>query len=76
MSAIFFHPSGNENFAACDGGLYGENCSIHCGMCLNSSQCQPINGSCMEGCDSGFLGENCTQGECDLDKIKSVVKVN
>jgi hypothetical protein len=54
--------------AECDGRLYGENCSIPCGMCLNMSQCQHINGSCLDGCDSGFQGDNCTQGKWRLFK--------
>lgn len=46
----------------CDGNLYGENCSMHCGHCVRSEQCHHINGTCMNGCDSGYQGSICMEG--------------
>lgn len=46
----------------CDGRKYGENCSIPCGNCLLYEQCNPINGTCINGCDNGYQGLNCTEG--------------
>lgn len=42
--------------------MYGMNCSIQCGICHNASQCDHINGSCLNGCGFGFTGGRCTDG--------------
>lgn len=47
----------------CDSGEYGENCSIPCGYCFESEQCNHINGTCMNGCDSGYQGVLCTESK-------------
>ena len=43
--------------------MFGENCTEHCGNCLNSEQCHHINGTCMNGCDRGYEGLYCTEGK-------------
>lgn len=48
---------------ACDSHFYGENCSMPCGNCLESEQCQHINGTCMNGCASGYQGPTCKEGK-------------
>lgn len=47
----------------CKDGKYGKNCSISCGNCLESEQCNHINGICMNGCDSGYQGFLCIEGK-------------
>lgn len=47
----------------CEGGMYGDNCSVPCGNCFRSEQCHHINGTCLNGCDSGYQGLPCTKGE-------------
>lgn len=49
-------------FSACDGNMYGANCTKKCGTCLRSKQCDHINGTCINGCDRGFHGSECIEG--------------
>lgn len=42
--------------------MYGANCTEECGTCLNSEQCNHINGTCIYGCDKGFHGSECIEG--------------
>lgn len=44
---------------ACKYGRYGLNCSLDCGNCLDSTNCNHVNGTCTSGCASGWQ---------DLDK--------
>lgn len=48
--------------SACSGNMYGANCTVKCGMCLDNEQCQHVNGTCMKGCDKGFHGSSCIEG--------------
>ena len=41
--------------------MYGVNCSVECGTCVNNEVCHHINGSCLKGCDKGFYGQRCDQ---------------
>lgn len=52
-----------HDFTACSGGVYGQNCSLPCGQCLDNEQCHHINGTCMNGCGRGYQGLNCTEGQ-------------
>lgn len=52
-----------HDFTACSGGVYGQNCSLPCGQCLDNEQCHHINGTCMNGCGKGYQGLNCTEGQ-------------
>ena len=40
-----------------------------CGNCLNETQCNHINGSCMNGCDPGWEGDLCGNGKSRLKTI-------
>lgn len=51
-----------NTFTVCDNGIYGANCSMPCGQCLESAQCHHVNGTCMNGCASGYRGFKCTDG--------------
>lgn len=42
--------------------MYGNNCSMRCGHCLESEKCHHINGTCINGCDSGYEGSICMEG--------------
>lgn len=53
--------------------MYGENCGIECGNCLNSVQCHHINGTCMSGWDSGFQGLTCTESDYLKYALKCLV---
>ena len=53
----------------CDGRTFGQNCSQSCGKCLNNDQCDPINGSCLNGCDSGYHGTKCKEGINKIMKL-------
>ncbi|XP_056016442.1 multiple epidermal growth factor-like domains protein 10 [Ostrea edulis] len=44
----------------CDGKMFGQNCSRACGPCLGYTQCNHINGTCVNGCERGFGGSNCS----------------
>lgn len=43
----------------CNNKRYGRNCKQPCGTCLNKAQCNPFNGTCMNGCDIGFRTPRC-----------------
>lgn len=46
----------------CENG-YGLGCRETCGDCLDSKQCDHINGSCENGCEAGFKGDRCKEGD-------------
>lgn len=52
--------------------MYGQNCRTPCGHCLDSEQCHPINGMCVNGCDNGYQGLYCTEGNIHLQQIKMI----
>lgn len=60
-------------FTACNGGMYGTNCSVTCGNCFESQQCHHINGTCMDGCDDRYQGLKCIEGK-DI-KVRNGVSV-
>lgn len=55
------------HITVCDSNMYGKNCSMPCGHCLESSQCNNINGTCINGCDSGYQGSICNEGKLCTD---------
>lgn len=63
---FYFKPIKSCFFKACDGRRYGKNCSAICGNCIEFEQCNPINGTCMNGCDKGFEGLDCTKGRVEF----------
>ena len=50
-----------EFFLECEGGKYGRNCMLDCGMCLNKEACDGVNGECQSGCAAGYSGETCNR---------------
>lgn len=59
-------------FTACNGGMYGTNCSVTCGNCFESQQCHHINGTCMDGCDDRYQGLKCIEGKDNQSKKRSI----
>ena len=59
----------------CDGHMYGQNCSEHCGKCRNNTQCHHLNGSCFSGCVRGSQGDRCNKGT-DLKNAARNVSFN
>lgn len=49
--------------------MYGKECSISCGNCRDSEQCQHINGTCMNGCDTGYKGFKCIESRNNVSRI-------
>lgn len=45
----------------CTNGKYGEHCQNDCGHCRYVSQCNHVNGTCVNGCKSGYKQPTCTQ---------------
>ncbi|XP_021370720.1 multiple epidermal growth factor-like domains protein 6 isoform X2 [Mizuhopecten yessoensis] len=43
----------------CENGYFGINCQLTCGHCLNSRNCNPVNGVCPLGCETGWISEKC-----------------
>ena len=39
---------------ACQYGRYGLNCSLDCGHCIDSTNCNHVNGTCTLGCAPGW----------------------
>lgn len=52
------------SFQECEIGYFGPDCLKKCGNCFNTSQCNYINGSCLNGCSEGYKGRYCK--ECKL----------
>ena len=56
-----------SNFiSACNGGMFGKDCTEKCGSCLHLKQCQHVNGTCVDGCSPGFYGSTCTEGRFNV----------
>ncbi|XP_062610404.1 multiple epidermal growth factor-like domains protein 10 [Saccostrea cucullata] len=45
----------------CDSGFHGESCSLTCGHCKWNKECNPINGTCLNGCAEGYEREFCNK---------------
>lgn len=54
------------HISVCDSNMYGEDCSMLCGHCFKSEQCNHTNGTCMYGCASGYQGSICMKGKLYL----------
>lgn len=46
----------------CNDRKYGDGCQRKCGLCLNMTQCDHVNGTCSQGCEAGYQGQMCEQG--------------
>lgn len=47
----------------CNDRKYGDGCQRKCGLCLNMTQCDHVNGTCSQGCEAGYQGQMCEQGQ-------------
>uniref|UniRef100_A0A8W8P1I7 GAIN-B domain-containing protein n=1 Tax=Magallana gigas TaxID=29159 RepID=A0A8W8P1I7_MAGGI len=56
--------NGHQCELECDKGWYGEGCQRQCGHCINTTQCDHVNGTCSQGCEFGYKSETCAQ-VCD-----------
>ncbi|XP_065926591.1 uncharacterized protein [Magallana gigas] len=54
---------GHQCELECDKGWYGDGCQRQCGHCINTTQCDHVNGTCSQGCEVGYEGQTCDQ-EC------------
>ena len=54
LSCFFFYL-----LKACENGTYGLECMEMCGHCSNSSVCNNVNGTCLDGCDPGYTEHLC-----------------
>ena len=43
----------------CNIGTYGEGCKEQCGHCHNTTNCNHVNGSCLDECQPGYTGSQC-----------------
>ncbi|XP_076468976.1 uncharacterized protein LOC143299576 [Babylonia areolata] len=51
----------------CEAGRYGQNCTEHCGHCVNpqtTGYCDVTNGHCQSGCEDGWQPPLCNE-ECE-----------
>ena len=48
-------------FTECPKGYYGDDCKKECGYCTDLTQCNHVNGTCLDGCEAGYKGEHCIQ---------------
>nr|XP_022312100.1 uncharacterized protein LOC111117327 isoform X1 [Crassostrea virginica] len=60
----------------CTPGTYGLNCAESCGHCLGTSECDPIDGRCINGCEPGWqttdkCDNKCTPGTYGLNCAES-----
>nr|XP_034319395.1 uncharacterized protein LOC105348579 isoform X7 [Crassostrea gigas] len=54
---------GHQCELECDKGWFGDGCQRQCGHCINTTQCDHVNGTCSQGCEVGYEGQTCDQ-EC------------
>ena len=47
------------DITVCENGYYGNNCSQHCGNCLNGGFCDKLTGFCGNGCKPHFKRPLC-----------------
>ena len=61
----------NMFFVECSPGTYGYNCSKSCGHCLGTSECDPIDGRCINGCEPGWQ----PTPQCDIGRRYFIIAV-
>lgn len=45
----------------CTDGMFGDKCSKACGYCKDMSQCNHVDGTCINGCQPGYTSKLCKQ---------------
>ena len=52
----------------CEDGKYGLECSVDCGKCVNSTNCNHVGGECSLGCAPGWQNSD----KCDTRKYEII----